>query len=78
MYPAGDAAARRRAGRRVLTVPLVRDGRAGRRPRPGRGPRAVAAGLHSLPWEGLNLSHGDPAIPTRRSRRRADRHDAQE
>ena len=25
----------------------------------------VAAGLHSLPWEGLALSHGEPAIPTR-------------
>ena len=23
----------------------------------------VASGLHSLPWEGLNLAHGDPAIP---------------
>jgi nicotinate phosphoribosyltransferase len=25
----------------------------------------VAEGLHSLPWEGLALSHGEPAIPTR-------------
>jgi len=24
----------------------------------------VASGLRSLPWEGLMLSHGDPAIPT--------------
>jgi nicotinate phosphoribosyltransferase len=24
----------------------------------------VASGLRSLPWEGLSLSHGDPAIPT--------------
>jgi nicotinate phosphoribosyltransferase len=24
----------------------------------------VASGLRSLPWEGLNLSHGEPAIPT--------------
>jgi len=24
----------------------------------------VASGLHSLPWEGLKLVHGDPAIPT--------------
>jgi nicotinate phosphoribosyltransferase len=24
----------------------------------------VASGLHSLPWEGLKLAHGDPAIPT--------------
>ena len=25
----------------------------------------VAEGLHSLPWEGLALSNGEPAIPTR-------------
>jgi len=52
---------------RVLTTPLVRDGQvvadmgdvalAAARER-------VAAGLHSLPWEGLALSAGDPAIPT--------------
>jgi nicotinate phosphoribosyltransferase len=24
----------------------------------------VASGLRSLPWEGLRLSPGDPAIPT--------------
>ncbi len=50
---------------RVLTVPLVRSGSvvcdsslAGARAR-------VAAGLHSLPWDGLKLSRGEPAIPTR-------------
>jgi nicotinate phosphoribosyltransferase len=52
---------------RVLTTPLVRDGRivaatgndallAAR--------ELVASGLRSLPWEGLSLTHGDPAIPT--------------
>jgi nicotinate phosphoribosyltransferase len=25
----------------------------------------VAAGLHSLPWDGLKLSRGEPAISTR-------------
>jgi nicotinate phosphoribosyltransferase len=25
----------------------------------------VAAGLKSLPWDGLKLSDGEPAIPTR-------------
>ena len=25
----------------------------------------LADGLVSLPWEGLGLSHGDPAVPTR-------------
>ena len=52
---------------RVLTTPLVRGGQvvaetgnaallAAR--------QLVASGLRSLPWEGLSLSHGDPAIPT--------------
>jgi nicotinate phosphoribosyltransferase len=53
---------------RMLTVPLVRGGDvvtdtgatalAAARDR-------VASGLHSLPWEGLKLAHGEPAIPTR-------------
>jgi nicotinate phosphoribosyltransferase len=52
---------------RVLTVPLVRGGDAVAET--GRGALAaardlVASGLHSLPWEGLKLAHGDPAIPT--------------
>jgi nicotinate phosphoribosyltransferase len=52
----------------MLTVPLVRGGDvvtdtgatalAAARDR-------VASGLHSLPWEGLKLAHGEPAIPTR-------------
>jgi nicotinate phosphoribosyltransferase len=52
---------------RVLTTPLVRGGQvvaetgnaallAAR--------QLVASGLRSLPWEGLSLTHGDPAIPT--------------
>ena len=52
---------------RVLTVPLVRSGDVVAET--GRGALAaardlVASGLHSLPWEGLKLAHGDPAIPT--------------
>lgn len=53
---------------RVLTVPLVRGGEVVC----GTGASAlaaarerVAAGLRSLPWEGLKLAHGEPAIPTR-------------
>lgn len=52
---------------RVLTTPLVRGGDvvadtgsaalASAR-------KLVASGLHSLPWEGLKLAPGDPAIPT--------------
>ncbi|HEU4360029.1 MAG TPA: nicotinate phosphoribosyltransferase [Mycobacterium sp.] len=52
---------------RVLTVPLMRDGR----PVTETGTAALAAarqraaaGLESLPWEGLKLAHGEPAIPT--------------
>ncbi|MCX2714325.1 nicotinate phosphoribosyltransferase [Mycolicibacterium sp. J2] len=50
---------------RPLTVDLVRGG-----VRVDGGDLAaarerVAAGLHSLPWDGLGLSRGEPAIPTR-------------
>ncbi len=51
---------------RALSVPLVRGGQ-----RTGAGAgidaarRRVADGLASLPWAGLALSHGEPAIPTR-------------
>lgn len=49
-----------------LQVPLVRGGA----PLPGlptlEDARAhLARGLVTLPWEGLGLSHGDPAVPTR-------------
>ncbi|MBO0865520.1 MAG: nicotinate phosphoribosyltransferase [Mycobacterium sp.] len=49
---------------RVLTVPLVRDGQAVVDVDLGVARKLVASGLRSLPWEGLMLSHGDPAIPT--------------
>ena len=52
---------------RVLTIPLVRGGQAvadvGDRDLAATR-KLVASGLRSLPWEGLNLSHGEPAIPT--------------
>ena len=50
---------------RVLTVPLVRDGRLLAAAGLDAARDLVAAGLRSLPWEGLALSHGEPAIPTR-------------
>jgi nicotinate phosphoribosyltransferase len=49
---------------RVVTVPLVRDGKAVVDVNLGVARDLVASGLRSLPWEGLMLSHGDPAIPT--------------
>jgi nicotinate phosphoribosyltransferase len=52
---------------RVLTTPLVRGGEVVARTDRGALAAArelVASGLHSLPWEGLKLAHGDPAIPT--------------
>ena len=52
---------------RVLTIPLVRGGTTvidlGAEAL-GVARELVASGLQSLPWEGLMLSHGDPAIPT--------------
>ncbi|OMC45649.1 nicotinate phosphoribosyltransferase [Mycobacterium sp. IS-2888] len=66
LYPAGNPPEATEPFR-VLTVPLVRGGEAVTET--GRGALAaardlVASGLHSLPWEGLKLAHGDPAIPT--------------
>jgi nicotinate phosphoribosyltransferase len=66
VYPA-DHPPRTTEPFRVLTVPLVRAGEVVAET--GRGALAaardlVASGLHSLPWEGLKLAHGDPAIPT--------------
>jgi nicotinate phosphoribosyltransferase len=49
---------------RLLTVPLVRHGQAVADVDLGVARKLVASGLRSLPWEGLMLSHGDPAIPT--------------
>jgi len=49
---------------RVLTTPLVRGGEVVSKPNLGAARELVASGLRSLPWEGLNLSHGEPAIPT--------------
>ncbi|MUM16283.1 nicotinate phosphoribosyltransferase [Mycobacterium sp. CBMA271] len=50
---------------RVLTIPLVRGGAPVAEDSLEDARGRVRAGLLSLPWEGLGLSHGDPAIPTR-------------
>ena len=49
---------------RVLTVPLVRDGEVLATPDLDAARALVAEGLHSLPWEGLSLTKGEPVIPT--------------
>jgi nicotinate phosphoribosyltransferase len=49
---------------RVLTIPLARNGRPVDPPDLVAARELVAGGLHSLPWEGLALSNGEPAIPT--------------
>ncbi len=48
-----------------LTVPLVRGGQPVHESDLDAARARVAAGLHSLPWDGLKLSRGEPAIPTR-------------
>jgi nicotinate phosphoribosyltransferase len=67
VYPAGRPPAVTEPCR-VLPIPLVRGGEIVADT--GNGALAVArelvaSGLRSLPWEGLKLAHGDPAIPTR-------------
>lgn len=49
---------------RQLLVPLMRDGHAVDLPTLESSRQRVRDGLVSLPWEGLKLSHGEPAIPT--------------
>jgi nicotinate phosphoribosyltransferase len=50
---------------RALTVPLVRGGSPVAEFDMATARQRVADGLHSLPWDGLKLSRGEPAIPTR-------------
>jgi nicotinate phosphoribosyltransferase len=63
VHPAGHPPETTEPGR-VLMIPLVRAGQAVAEVDLGVARTLVASGLQSLPWEGLVLSHGDPAIPT--------------
>ena len=63
VYPAGRPPATTEAGR-TLTVPLVRGGEPVAADDLPAARARVAAGLKSLPWDGLKLSRGEPAIPT--------------
>lgn len=50
---------------RPVTVPLMRDGRPVADLGLDDARERVQQGLRSLPWDGLKLSKGDPAVPTR-------------
>ena len=62
--PYGRATVRTEPGR-ALTVDLVREGEPVGDLGIDAARRRVKDGLHSLPWDGLKLSKGEPAIPTR-------------
>jgi len=52
-------------GDRTLPVPFLRDGRpVDDLPTLEDSRRHLRAAMVSLPWEGLKLSQGDPALPT--------------
>jgi nicotinate phosphoribosyltransferase len=63
VYPAGRPPQKAEPSR-ALSIPLVRRGEAVVDTDLGVARELVVSGLRSLPWEGLMLSHGDPAIPT--------------
>lgn len=65
VHPAGEAAPRADLVARELTVALVEKGEPVADLSLAAARDRVAAGLHSLPWDGLKLSRGEPAIPTR-------------
>jgi nicotinate phosphoribosyltransferase len=77
VYPAGRRPAVAETAR-VLTIPLVRHGEVVAETDLGVARDLVASGLRSLPWEGLMLSHGDPAIPTTQIPARRPPADSQE
>jgi nicotinate phosphoribosyltransferase len=65
VYPATGATPRCDLVGRDLTIPLVEKGEPVADLRLAAARDRVVAGLGSLPWDGLKLSRGEPAIPTR-------------
>lgn len=65
VYPAAGPAPESEFVARDLTVPLVEKGEPVADLSLAAARDRVKAGLHSLPWDGLKLSRGDAAIPTR-------------
>lgn len=65
VYLEGAPEPRRGPHDRVLRTPLIRDGkRVDDLPTLEENRERLRHALVSVPWEGLKLSHGDPAIPT--------------
>ncbi|MDX1884424.1 nicotinate phosphoribosyltransferase [Mycolicibacterium sp. 120270] len=65
VYPAAGPTPESEFVARDLTVPLVENGEPVADLSLTAARDRVKAGLHSLPWDGLKLSRGDAAIPTR-------------
>ena len=65
VHPAADAPPQSDLVARDLTVPLVEKGEPVADLSLSAARDRVVAGLGSLPWDGLKLSRGEPAIPTR-------------
>jgi nicotinate phosphoribosyltransferase len=65
VHPAARAAPQSDLVARDLTVSFVEKGEPVADLRMTATRDRVAAGLHSLPWDGLKLSRGEPAVPTR-------------
>jgi nicotinate phosphoribosyltransferase len=59
-----DAPPERAEFDRVLPIPLIRSGAVADVPTLEQGRTRLREALVSVPWEGLKLSHGEPAIPT--------------
>ena len=65
VYPAAATAPQSDLVARDLTVALVKNGESVADLSLASARDRVAAGLHSLPWDGLKLSRGEPAVATR-------------
>ena len=65
VYPFGRPPSQSEFVARPLTVELVRGGEPVADLDIDAARERVSAGLHCLPWDGLKLSRGEPAIPTR-------------
>jgi nicotinate phosphoribosyltransferase len=65
VHPFGQPPSQSEFAQRALTVELVRDGEPVAELGMDAARVRVAAGLHCLPWDGLKLSRGEPAVPTR-------------